>query len=118
MVMDWANGIVNESGWNGTGYKYAVEINCKDFSMDTDDWTITVKKGNKTLVFTPENSVHHVENEGQENEVSEWYICVESSLLGPGTLEVVYDACVPDADFPDGIRHEIIKQNLIINQKL
>lgn len=110
MAIEWANGIVNEAGWDGSGYKYAIQMEADGFDMDADDWTVTVKKGKKTIEFTKENSTQ--DSEGQ------WYICVDSTLLGTGTFEIVYDAFVPDDDFPDGIRHEVIKQELIINQKI
>lgn len=91
--------------WAGSGLKWAVTMTCEGFSMDEDDWTITVTRGNKSIVFTPDNAV--------QDEDGQWYICLDSSALGPGEMYIIFDASVPDEDFEDGIRHEIQKYKLI-----
>ena len=37
--------------WNGTGLKYAITMTCDGFDMNTDDWTVTVTRGSKKMVF-------------------------------------------------------------------
>ena len=103
--------------WNGTGLKYAITMTCDGFDMNEDDWTVTVTRGSKKMVFDKENSIHHTETVGNE-EVDQWYICIPSEDLGPGLLQIIYDALVPDQDFVDGIRHEIQKFDLIMNKGL
>jgi hypothetical protein len=101
-----------EFAWDGTGLKFAVTMTCEGFDMDTDDWTITVVRGGRRVVFTPDSASREtVETEGVES--TQWYICVDSSDLGPGELHIIFDAFVPDDDFESGIRHEIQKYKLI-----
>lgn len=100
-----------EHTWAGTGLKYAVTMTCEGFDMDTDDWTITVTKGNQSKEFTPDNSIQEVTETttpgGETVTNTQWYICIDTGEFAPGDLYITYDACVPDADFPGGIRHEI-----------
>ncbi len=103
---------IQEFTWDGTGLKYAVSMTCEGFDMDEDDWKITVSRGSRKVEFTPENAIHEVTTvQGQE--VSTWYICIDTSLLGPGELHIIFDAKVPDDDFDEGFRHEIQKYKLI-----
>ncbi len=95
-----------EYTWSGSGLKYAVNMTCEGFSMNDDDWTITVTRGNKSIVFDRDTAVY---DDGDD----QWYICINSSELGPGELFITFDAYVPDEDFDDGIRHEIQKYRLI-----
>ena len=110
MDIDWITGVVNETGWEGTGFKFAVTFNVEGFDMDEDNWTITLKRGSKKLVFTSENSIQ--DDQGQ------WYICFDSTLLGSGSIEIIGDAEVPDDDFEGGIRHEVMKYKLINIQRV
>ena len=96
--------------WNGTGLKFAVSMTCSGFDMDDDDWTITVTKGKTSIVFDKDSAVQ----DAQDN----WYICIDSTLLGPGMAQIIFDAYVPDDDFEGGIRHEIQKYDLINIQRL
>lgn len=93
--------------WIGGMYKFAVNMTCDGFDMDTDDWAITITRGLNSVSFTPENSVHEVENEGTENEISQWYICLDTDGFKPGDAYITYEASVPDDDFPEGIRKEV-----------
>ena len=107
--------------WTGTGLKYAVTMTCEGFDMDTDDWTITVTRGNQSKVFTPENSIPETvtipgQNGGEATESTQWYICLETDDFASGELYITFDACVPDDDFPSGIRHEI-QEFLLTNLK-
>ena len=98
--------------WGGTGLKFAVSMTCEGFNMDEDDWTITVVRGNKSIEFNPSNAVHETVPT-PEGDVSQWYICVETSELGPGEMSIIFDASVPDDDFESGVRHEIQKYKLV-----
>lgn len=98
--------------WSGTGLKYQLNMTCEGWDIDTDDWLVTITRGNVALEFTPENATHHVENEGLENETSEWYITIDTDALPPGECYITYDVSVPDDDFDDGVRHEIKEEYL------
>lgn len=93
-----------EYAWVGSGLKWAVTMTCEGFDMDTDPWTITVTRGSKSVVFTPENSI---------NDGGQWYICLDSSEIGPGEAYITFDAFVPDDDFETGVRHEIQRYKLV-----
>lgn len=88
----------------GTELKLSFKITCDGFDMDNDDWTATVKKGNKKVVCDRENNSAHDENG--------WYLLVDSSILGSGRYDLIVDIDVIDPDFPDSLRHETYKQEL------
>ena len=88
-----------------TGLKYAVNMEAEGFSMDDDDWKITVYGFADKLEFTRTNSVR--DDDGQ------WYICIDTEVTGAGVLYIQFDAWVPDADFATGLRHERKRFRLI-----
>ena len=92
------------ASWLGGHLKFAVSMSCPGFDMETDDWRITVTRRDKSVVFTKENAV----NDGEQ-----WYICLDSSEIGVGTVFIIFEAFVPDGDFPDGIRREVERYELI-----
>ena len=98
-----------EYTWKGAGLKYAVSMTCDGFDMNEDDWTITVTRGNQSKVFTPENSI--------QDPNLQWYICLDTDEFASGELYITFDACVPDGDFPGGIRHEIQEFLLTVLKK-
>lgn len=112
---------IEEYTWKGTGLKYAVNMTCEGFDMDTDDWTITVTRGNQSKEFTPDNSIQEViETPTQGGGVTtstQWYICLDTDEFASGELYITFDACVPDSDFPSGIRHEIQEFLLTVLKK-
>ena len=112
---------IEEYTWKGSGLKYAVSMTCEGFDMDTDDWTITVTRGNQSKEFTPSNSIQEVTETtpaggGDPVVSSQWYICIDTNDFASGELYITFDACVPDSDFPGGIRHEI-QEFLLTNLK-
>lgn len=86
-------------GFQGGDYKYAVCMTAEGFNMNTDDWIITVRGGCRTLTFTPENAIHDQDDD-------QWYICINTDLLGPGQAYITFEAHVPDTDFEAGFRRE------------
>lgn len=102
--------VANTNTWNGTGLKFAVTMTCEGFDMDEDDWNIKVRRGTKEIIFTRENSI--------QDENGQWYICVDTTLLGPGIIYIIFEALVPDTDFNGGVRKEIQKYELIYNKSL
>lgn len=101
------NGVTQ--GWLTGHFKFAVSMSCPGFDMDEDDWRITVINRDKTVIFTKDNSVR---DDGQ------WFICLDSAEIGPGTAYIVFEAFVPDDDFPGGIRQETEMFELIKIKKI
>ena len=97
-------------GFYGGDYKFAVSMTAEGFDMDTDDWVITVTAGCRSLTFTPQTAVHD-QDEGQ------WYICIDTDLLGYGQVFITFEAHVPDTDFPNGYRRERQTYKLIFLEK-
>lgn len=96
----------NTKYYVGTELKIAINIQCEGFSMDDNDWTCTVKRCNKSIVCDRNtNSAYDGEN---------WYLLVDTSILGKGMYVLIVDIDVPDTDFPDLLRHETYKQELFI----
>lgn len=88
----------------GTELKVAINIQCEGFDMEDDDWTCTVKKGSKTIVCDKNhNSAWDGEN---------WYLLLDTSVLGRGMYVLIVDIDVHDLDFADNLRHETYKQEL------
>lgn len=86
-------------GFYGGDYKYAVSMTAEGFDMNTDDWIITVTAGCKSVSFTPSTAAH-------DAETGEWFICIDTDLLGLGQAYITFEAHVPDTDFPNGYRRE------------
>ena len=95
-----------DTGFHGGDYKYAVSMSAEGFDMNTDDWVITVFGGCKAVRFTKENAIYD-ENEDQ------WYICINTDLLGVGQAYISFEAHVPDTDFEAGFRREKLTYELI-----
>ena len=102
---------------SGNGLKYALNMTCEGFDINEDDWTVTLTRGNWSKEFTPSNSIQKIENEGTENETTQWYICFDTAEMPEGDVYITYDAYVPDDDFEGGIRHEIQEDFLCKNVK-
>lgn len=89
----------------GTEVKYLVQIEAAGFDMTTDDFTITIRRGQKERTFQKSELVE--ETDAQMNK--HYYICFDTAEFGPGVLTCIIRAYVPDTDFPDGIRTEVKK---------
>lgn len=82
----------------GTELKYKVTMAATGFSMDSDDWSVTIVRGCKSRVFTKATCIH-----GEDG----WYVCFDTSYFGAGQYYGILTAYVPDTDFPDGTRTEV-----------
>ena len=84
----------------GTELKMVVNLECEGFSMDTDPWKVTVRRGSSKEVVCERgtNTVFDGEN---------WICLVDTSILGAGIYKVIGEIDVPDPDFADGYRHEV-----------
>lgn len=90
---------MKDSYYIGTDLKFLINIEAQGFSMEDDDYTIMLKCRNQRVTLTKEDII----TDGQDNH----YLCVDSSQFGPGLLQMVVSAEVPDGDFPDGYRTEV-----------
>lgn len=84
----------------GTELKIVVNLECEGFSVDTDPWKVTFRRGSsKEIVCSRgENTVFDGEN---------WICLVDTAKLGAGIYKVIGEVDVPDPDFEDGYRHEV-----------
>lgn len=90
----------------GTQLKFALTVTADGFSMDDDDFEVTLKSQSKSLTIKKEDMVHD-DTEGQ------WYFTFDSAAFGPGLVSVIVTASVPDDDFDGGVRREVVKRSLI-----
>lgn len=94
-----------ERAWVGTGLKFAVTITAEGFSMDDDDWKVVFQCGRKSVEVTKADA--------SIGEDDTFFVNVDTSLLGAGTLTATTYAYIPDEDWEGGIRTEVDKQELL-----
>ena len=97
--------LIEDECFIGTEKKYVIRITSTGFSMDDDDFEVTIKRGANSLVFRKEDMIQDEENN--------WYITFNTTELGVGVATMTVVAHVPDTDFPDGIRDEVDKFNFL-----
>lgn len=91
--------------YQGTGLKFTLDIECEGFSMDTDDFEVIIKnESNKKVTITKAEMIL--------TENDKYLFTLDTQELGTGTYYATTIARVPDEDFSDGIRIEVIKQVL------
>ena len=88
-----------DKGYLHSDYKYAVNIEAEGFDMNADDWTITVMRGPNKLVFNKDNAAY-------DSGADQWYIVVNTDLLGAGQSYIAFEAKIPDTDDVSGFRRE------------
>lgn len=91
-----------ENKYVGTEFKYAITINSDGFDIDEDHWTATVICGKKKVVCQPDDGAIRGDDD-------KWYITFDTAELGAGAYYLVVEIDVPDDDFADHYRHEVIK---------
>lgn len=94
----------------GTELKFKVDIQAGGFSMEDDDFTVTIRRRNQERVFHKEDMV--IDGEGG------YYVCFDTAEFGTGIISAVVTAYVPDQDFPDGLRTEVTEMDLVIVDKV
>lgn len=94
-----------EGTYVGSKLKYAVTISSPGFDITRDDLTIDIRRGGKKIHFEKDDLI--------VDENDQYYVCFDSAALGPGKVEAVITAFVPDDDFDDGIRTEVAKVELV-----
>lgn len=92
----------------GTELKVKVTIEAGGFDMNRDNFTIDVKRKNSNEIIRhfEKSDLLQIDNGGG------WFMLLDSSELGTGTICAVVTAYVPDEDFKDGFRKEVQKVTL------
>lgn len=89
----------------GTELKYLVEVSAVGFSMDKDRFTVDIMRGPNVI---------HFEKEDMELDINgNWYVCFDSLALGTGIVSAKITAYIPDTDYPDNLRTEVKRIQLI-----
>lgn len=89
--------------YSGSDMKFLVNITAQDFSMDDNDWGITVYIDNKPIK-------RYDKSDCVRDDEGEWYVCISrEDIKKYGVLSLVADAAIPDTDFADGVRHDVGK---------
>ncbi len=105
-----------DTTFEGTELKYLLEIEATGFNMETDDFNVTLKRGDKELHFEKADLVVEPYTEIVNNvsiEKHHYYVCFDSAYFGPGGIKVVVTMYVPDDAFDDGYRTIVDAFNLI-----
>lgn len=89
----------------GTDVKFKLTVDAEDFNIETDNIGIDLYiNGVLTESFTKE----HLVKEGDD-----YYFCIETKDYSVGQYDVVTTIDIPDTAFPDNIRTEIYRNNLV-----
>lgn len=110
---------VQDKAYIGTKKKYLIEILSTGFDMDRDDFTITLVKGKKSVVIPKSDLIvksYTVTVDGHEVEKNNYYFRVNTFVFGKGVVEAIVTAHVPDTDFPESVRDEVGKIDLLLIQ--
>ena len=89
--------------YSGSDMKFLVTITAQNFSMDDNDWSITVCIDNKPIKTYDKADCIRDDN-------AKWYVCISrEDIKKYGVLSLVADAAIPDTDFADSVRHDVDK---------
>ena len=88
----------------GTVLKLQVAITATGFDQDSDDYSILIVGGSKSLHYTQDDVL-------EDNEDNK-YIIIPTEELMPGTMTMVVAAYVPDSDIEGGVRKEVVSLNI------
>lgn len=93
-----------EHTYLGTELKYLLQIEADNFSMDEDNFEVDIYCGIKSIHFNKSDM-----DPGEDG----WYVTIDTKDLCIGKIFAKVTAYVPDSDFPDGLRKEVEKIELI-----
>lgn len=93
-----------------TEVKFAVNAQAQGFSMDDDDFTLYIMKGRNIVKEIPKENLVH--------DGDDYLLCVDTAETGVGTFDLAVRMDVPDGHFPDGMRTEWERVQLMIVKKL
>jgi hypothetical protein len=92
--------------YQGTELKFALDIDIEGFSMDSDDFKVTIKNTKKQIEIKKSDML--------VTENDEYLFTVDTAEMGTGDYYLITTAYVPDSDFQDGLRTEVQKQLLCV----
>ena len=96
--------LITDKIYDGTEVKFLIEILTSGFNMNDDDFDIILSRGGRKLNLSKVDLLCDDNN---------WYVSFDTAFFGPGVVTCVVKAYVPDDDFDDGLRTEVIKFDLI-----
>lgn len=99
---------MEEKYWIGTDLKFAITITADGFSMDDDDYEITVGNGSKQVVVEKAKIVNGANGEH--------LLLLDTTQFPSGTIHIVVSAKVRDNDFDTGVRREVWAKDLCLIQ--
>lgn len=91
----------------GLGTELKLNVNIEpigEITMDDYDFEVDVWCSLKRISTIPKNEAIRVDE-------NNYIVCVDSSLLGHGQVKLKVTAHVPDRDFEDGLRTEVVYVN-------
>ena len=91
--------------FQGTELKYQLDITCEGFDMLQDDFKVIVKTGTNREVTITKGEMILTEND-------KFIFTIDTAILGTGKYYLTVVAYVPDEDFDDGLRTEVMKETL------
>lgn len=101
----YSNDNSNDTVYLGTDFKVNVHMdNIDGYSMDDVDFTCVFYTNSKKKVVLLKDDMIPIRDGNYVSYVAP----LESKDLGQGVLKIVYGADIPDNDFDDGLRHEVV----------
>jgi hypothetical protein len=93
----------------GTELKLNINIDAMgEFTMDDYDWQCDVYCSAQKVLSIPKSSAIRIDS-------NNYIILVDSVKIGTGNVKCKVIAHIPDEDFPDGLRTEVIVMDAGIN---
>lgn len=96
--------LITDKIYDGTEVKFLLEILTSGFDMNEDDFEVILTRGNKRMTLGKADLLCDDDY---------WYVAFDTGFFGPGTVNCIVKAYVPDDDFDDGLRTEVIKFDLL-----
>lgn len=101
----YSNDNSSDTVYLGTDFKVNVHMdNIDGYSMDDVDFVCVFYTNSKKKVTIPKDDMIPIRDSNYVSYVAP----LESKDLGQGVLKIVYEADIPDNDFDDGLRHEVV----------
>jgi hypothetical protein len=99
----------NESPFIGTELKLNIHIEpIGDTTMDDYDFEVEVFCSPKKSIITPKADLIRVDSDN-------YIVLVDTNVVGAGDLKCKVTAQIPDGDFPDQLRTEVVIVDTGIN---
>lgn len=100
---------VNNNPFIGTELKLNVNIEpMGELTMDSYDFEVEVYCSPKKTIVTPKSNMIRTDE-------NNYIVLVDTAIVGAGDLKIKVTAYIPDADFPDMLRTEVVAIDTGIN---